>query len=943
MAVAITTASLLQKRKLVARSKVLTLFEFLESEVRVEELKFSLYKRQIDDYLNSVNLLEEQIVNAYLAEEVDEVTVESFNKDCTLFRIQVIERLFSLQPSKVTDSKERQESSVKSRIPSVVPRIECPKFNERDLEIDKLAFLNFSREFQNCVVNLDCDALRLVVLRNHLTGYAFQLIRHLTVSDENYRVALGILTTEFLDENHIVDSIFSSILLTDKITNNAAVRKFLSSLKAQVYELKNSFGLDFVETNSPGNKLLSHIVFGKLPALFRSELIHKGGNNFPSLEEILDNCAEITRTIEFCKPDSFPRKVERPTKRKFSSKLKYSAETKKPSTLENFYTNASKANYSCNFCRTNNHKGHTCKSYPTYADRLKRCKELGLCTKCSSSLHEEKNCCCNKKEFGTCWSCNKEGHHRNLCPHSVGPQTMSNACWLTNSSSILPVIKISVDVGCNKSVAFNCLLDTGSERSYLSRSLLDKFSGLAFPSRDRKFLIKTFLGKEMKNLKEIDLNVKFFEGLRSVSFLFDGNLDLSFRINGLNSLIEDLKRHKVKLATDFSELRNDTLPVYGLLGVDVIKFLGPMNLNKFREGHVWEFPQGMVLFGNIADFRSLRTEELSLNYAQIVEEYSSCNITRVYFVLDSKSEYVDPWNGFEESSVDRTVYKLYSLETMGIVENEFSDYDKKKIEAFRSSISFVDNCYHISLPWNEEKLSNAPSNYQVSLSVLDRVSQKLSKKDLYHDYCQVFLEQEKEGIIERINVDPSNFSKYTWIPHRPVLKQDLQCTTKIRPVFNCSLRTGGKPSLNDCAYAGVNLYSDMLELILKFRTNRYVFLADIRKAFLMIKLRNESDKNRFCFFLKLEDKLVCFRYKTLIFGFVSGPFILSYIVKFHVQKYPPGPCRDLLLDSFYVDNLVKTHQSASVLLQLYTDAVAVIQEGGFSLKTCSSNSELVAQ
>lgn len=41
----------------------------------------------------------------------------------------------------------------------------------------------------------------------------------------------------------------------------------------------------------------------------------------------------------------------------------------------------------------------------------------------------------------------------------------------------------------------------------------------------------------------------------------------------------------------------------------------------------------------------------------------------------------------------------------------------------------------------------------------------------------------------------------------------------------------------------------MLELLLWFKSNKYVFLADIRKALLMLKLKKEQNMNRFCFHL----------------------------------------------------------------------------------------------
>lgn len=101
-----------------------------------------------------------------------------------------------------------------------------------------------------------------------------------------------------------------------------------------------------------------------------------------------------------------------------------------------------------------------------------------------------------------------------------------------------------------------------------------------------------------------------------------------------------------------------------------------------------------------------------------------------------------------------------------------------------------------------------------------------------------------EGIIEQINFAPDRVEDHIWIPHRHVFKSEDHTTTKVRPAFNCSLKTNGTPSLNEAAYPDINFVGNMLELLL-FSTNRYVLLADIRKAFLMIKLESERDKNRF--------------------------------------------------------------------------------------------------
>ena len=168
---------------------------------------------------------------------------------------------------------------------------------------------------------------------------------------------------------------------------------------------------------------------------------------------------------------------------------------------------------------------------------------------------------------------------------------------------------------------------------------------------------------------------------------------------------------------------------------------------------------------------------------------------------------------------------------------------------------------------------------------------------------------------------------------------DEQSTTKIRPVFNCSLKTGGSCFLNEASYPGINLINDMLNLLLLFKTNKYVLLADIRKAFLMIKLNSEKDKNRFCFFLKEGDKIICFRYTTLIFGFNASPFILLYVLRHHAQQFPDDPCTQMLKNNFYMDNLCKTGNSSEELNRLYQEKVNRLGEGGFDLRSCNSNCE----
>ena len=87
----------------------------------------------------------------------------------------------------------------------------------------------------------------------------------------------------------------------------------------------------------------------------------------------------------------------------------------------------------------------------------------------------------------------------------------------------------------------------------------------------------------------------------------------------------------------------------------------------------------------------------------------------------------------------------------------------------------------------------------------------------------------------------------------------------------------------------------------------------------MIKLISESDQNRFCLFAREGDKLIAFKYTTLIFRYNESPFILNYVLKHHANAFPPDPCTEMLKNNFYVDILTKTSNDAVELENLYKE------------------------
>ena len=116
-------------------------------------------------------------------------------------------------------------------------------------------------------------------------------------------------------------------------------------------------------------------------------------------------------------------------------------------------------------------------------------------------------------------------------------------------------------------------------------------------------------------------------------------------------------------------------------------------------------------------------------------------------------------------------------------------------------------------------------------------------------------------------------------------------------------------------------------------------LSDIKQAFLNIKLSDPADRNKFTVLWRdKNNKLIAFRYCSLVFGLASSPFILNKVIKHHIGSYEYDECTKILDKQIYVDNLVFTGSDIDNLFTLYNQSLSRMKEGGFILRSWSSNS-----
>ncbi|XP_036322051.1 uncharacterized protein LOC118736050 [Rhagoletis pomonella] len=184
--------------------------------------------------------------------------------------------------------------------------------------------------------------------------------------------------------------------------------------------------------------------------------------------------------------------------------------------------------------------------------------------------------------------------------------------------------------------------------------------------------------------------------------------------------------------------------------------------------------------------------------------------------------------------------------------------------------------------------------------------------------------------------DPQQFC---YIPHHGVYKESSS-TTKLRIVFNASYRNKSGVSLNDCLHVGPKLQNDLASVILKWRTYRIGFMADIEKCYRQILVDPEdTDLQRIVWLNEMGDPTV-YRLRTVTYGLNCSPYltikVLHSLAKDEGDSFPQAA--QVLKHSFYMDDCLHGADDSQSAIRLQKELQLLLERGGFTLRKWNSNS-----
>ncbi|KAK5978323.1 hypothetical protein GCK32_022812, partial [Trichostrongylus colubriformis] len=774
---------------------------------------------------------------------------------------------------------------------SILTKMELPTFDGNLLE-----YPEFSARFATLVGNksqLD-NTTKFCLLKSCLRGRALQAIQGLSMTAENYNIAMDILRTHFDDKvtmRHILYTKLAQLPQCDPEGHHLPV------LYNKMFSLVRQFcngGDDSKET------ALGALLLNKLPIRIRSQIYDKTANSHnvtPS--ELLHLLTDIVRK------DSTLFEIEYHSKQ--SQQLSnlhqsfFAKPTRHPLQQANNRrapprSSAAKGKVKkCQFCNSTLHAAVNCSTFATPKQRSEQAKIRQLCYNCLSYRHSTKEC---TSRF-LCSFCSKK-HHSSLCfqrdskKSSATPQFQpakssgqqkypssgtrypsrlrSHMVRMTAPSLAVsevseskppiatqpdnipnsPNFASSSDQHVTTNELHNLQLQTASTHHSIQHSLQATLMcatvQLFNPSNpSREVTVIAFLDSgSSKSYITADLAT-----LLELPTLTTENITVS-TFGSIKSLELQSKDHNIGIHTEEGAKYLDVKSVPTLTGTLQHIYVSSDAEQRFTHSsctpsiligndYFWD----IVLSDNFYyqempnGYRLLHTTIGDIVINKQLDIKNSENIS--LFALEKKLS-----NPSNHDELTELVSNFWKLETIGITDDPVKTDDEECLKFFNSTIYYDtrERRYVVKLPFKVDPLL-LPNNFTLAFSRLCSQMKTLQQNKSYMEkYHAVIMDQLQKRIIEQVPPDET-YKPSHYLSHHGVIKRDGN-DIKIRCVYDGSAKIKGHPSLNDCLYRGPVLLPNLTGILLRCRFYKILISSDIEKAFLMVGLNEASrDFTRF--------------------------------------------------------------------------------------------------
>ena len=722
-------------------------------------------------------------------------------------------------------------------------------------------------------------------LKGALRGSAYVDISGISVTEDNYDAVVALLKDKFGSKESIVETLYarlyhlptSSGKFNDiKYTYNN-VERLLRQLESQgeaingqkmlIYQILSKFPVDVVVKLEDAKKC---------EVEWTMELLRKLLTEYITIQECAQRRVANAKGRVYTQDSeqiNYKRDNLRNTQRFSAESSRGDRRTFQETPVDTLTTNVrggGNRRLCCVFCK-GDHYNDECKKFKMLSERKQSLITQGRCFLCFKVGHTFRDCPSTQRQ--KCHYCERRGHHnRAICPNRFGNQAEDNPkvtvpdnisvatddsnnqpLEVINSTTVgsdqvliasgervlLQTANVPIQTAKGKLIMARVLLDSASHRTFMTEKLAKE---LKLQSEHKELLSVSTFGA--KNPQDVDTYVVHFNVMSKDSS------PLPLQANVVCKITGPIQRGPLQ-SSDLEFLLSVSP---GKMADTVPRTLEPVNIDLLIvSDYFWNIlgtekvilPSGLYLVSSKIGY--ILTGKYT-DPGHVEQNVSNCFVTSQVNCLVSL---VNLFSSESSATKNYIIENFWRLETIGINDSPNVTDDDVALEQFNNSICFQKGRYYVRWPWKYDYL-DLPENLDFAIGRMRSLAKRLLKdRELLVKYDDIIYSQVKLGIIEKVTVDKKVERKH-YLPHHPVVTPS-KSTTKLRIVYDASTKAKkGDKSLNECLYRGPVLLPDLCGILLRFRMQTIVLLADVEKAFLQIGIHElDRDVTRFLWFKDL--------------------------------------------------------------------------------------------
>ncbi|KAL0838847.1 hypothetical protein ABMA28_016875 [Loxostege sticticalis] len=276
---------------------------------------------------------------------------------------------------------------------------------------------------------------------------------------------------------------------------------------------------------------------------------------------------------------------------------------------------------------------------------------------------------------------------------------------------------------------------------------------------------------------------------------------------------------------------------------------------------------------------------------------------------------------------------------------KLSEHDLAE-DIFQKSVKLNNNKFQVDIPLKvpiSEVNSHLGNSFDLTLHRFLSLEKRLHKNPLllteYEKFIQEYVELGHGQYIDFQTYDLEQDPVY-FLPHHAVVNE-FSKTTRTRVVFDASMKTNLKVSLNDLMLNGSLPQKELFDIILLYRIGDFTFSTDIQKMFRNVLVNPEhASLQNILWRSHPSDTIQCIRLNTVTYGMKSSSFLATRCLLELTDRYGTDyPLASFILNNCtYIDDILYSTSDKLELLEAKAQLEAILQKGGFRTHKWASNS-----